>query len=119
MTLTPAAGSFSGGSGSVPSCGQMIRTFDALGDQGFNVGFFLGRRTLAEQDFYIVAGSLQRFAKRVSSWIQRGSSLVGSTPPQATKSIKASEAMMISSVLGKFFFILIYSYYGVILNAVR
>ena len=54
------AGFVSGGGGS----GAVLRAddedFDALGDQRFDVLFFLGGRALAEEDFDFVSGGFQR-----------------------------------------------------------
>ena len=54
-------GCFSGGGGGGAVLRADDQDFDALGDQGFDVGFFLGGITLAEQDFDIVAGRVQGF----------------------------------------------------------
>ena len=74
-------GFFSGSGGS----GAVLRAddddFDALGDQSFNVGFFLGGIALAEENLDGEISVLRASLKRVSSCIQRGSSLVGRTIP--------------------------------------
>ena len=60
MTLTPAAlASAAAAAAAVASCGQMMMTLNALGDQSFNIGFFLGGITLAEEDLDIVAGGFE------------------------------------------------------------
>jgi hypothetical protein len=48
--LTPGiAGGFGGGCGSSAVVRADDQDLDALGDQGFHVGFFFGRGALAEQ----------------------------------------------------------------------
>ncbi len=52
---SPGFFSSSGSSGAVLRADD--EDFDALGDQGFNVGFFLGGVTLAEEDLDVVTGA--------------------------------------------------------------
>ena len=58
-----SAGGFSGGTSGSAILGGKDDDFDTIGNEGFNVGLFLGGVALAEEDLNVVAGSCQGFGE--------------------------------------------------------